>query len=521
MVNKTDLIVELHNNGVIQLKETTLKSGVVSPYYCDFRRVGSNPELFKNLLDYLKSIVEDMEEDGVSYEHIAGVPYGGISLAVGLGINHNKSVVIPRTNKKQYGNKKDIEGIYEIGDTILLIEDTVTSGVSVLETIKKIEKNGCLVENVIVLLDREEGGVETIRDAGYQVETVFQINKVLNTLVSKQLIDDFKYESVANFVNVQRNIYLDKLGILDGEDAGDNIKNNSSNSSKTSNNTESSVDTTDESANTSLDNFDPIFHHNLQAELLRLVYDKKTALCLSLDVPTWKEGREILDKCGPYIAMVKTHVELFEDYTSDYCDEIKELAKKHKFLVMEDRKLADVSTISWKQTMGGLFNINKWANFVTCHGLTASSCLDYYQQRLNGGFPVNVAPCLVTEMNADNNMLSKNYTKECLQLIQKHSKVSPVIICQCLPNITNKIKATPGVSLNETENVIDGKNYRTVENAIVYQNNHIVIVGSSIVSSEEPDEEAKLFAETSWKYFAQTYPKLVEQIPRFVSAVSK
>jgi len=81
-------------------------------------------------------------------------------------------------------------------------------------------------------------------------------------------------------------------------------------------------------------------------KLIQLVREKQTAVCLSLDIPLWREARPVLDKCGPYICMVKLHCDLIADWDSNTVKELKELASKHKFLIMEDAKLIDVPHIN-------------------------------------------------------------------------------------------------------------------------------------------------------------------------------
>ena len=85
--------------------------------------------------------------------------------------------------------------------------------------------------------------------------------------------------------------------------------------------------------------------------MIGLVIRKKTALCLSLDVSSWKIGKDIIDLCGPYICMVKLHSDLLIDISNIniFIKELKKLARKYKFLIMEDMKLGDVDKITYKK----------------------------------------------------------------------------------------------------------------------------------------------------------------------------
>ena len=489
MSQTSNIIKQFYQAGILQYGEFKLKSSEKSPYYFDFRRIISFPELSSLFTEYLCNIIK--KQENLEYTKIAGVPYGGIPIAVSVGNHMNMPIVMPRKEKKDYGSKKEIGGVLEVGDDVLIIEDTVTSGSSALETIKMIERNGGLVSAIIVIMDREEGGVENMENAGYRVITLFKICDIANILVSNKLIEDFQYEKITFYANTQKKKYMRKLGNID-----ENQK------------PEEETNITDDN-----DEYSTILRHRLRASLLELIIEKQSALCLSLDTSTWEEGKKILEQCADKIVMVKTHVELYEDFSDTFETEIKEMAAKYRFFIMEDRKLADIDNISWRQMMYGRFKIDNWASFITCHGITAKSFMDYYQQMLNSKYPVNIALCLVTQMNVDNNLLDSKYTKTCLEYINKYSEVSPIIVCQCLPNVKDRIKLTPGVSLEH--DWIDGSQYRPVETAITEQGNHIVIVGSAIIYADKPSEEAALFAAKSWECFQESYPNLIEESKRF------
>ena len=488
MSQSSKIVKEFFASGILQYGEFTLKSGITSPYYFDLRKIISYPGLLNNFTEYLANYIKKQSE--LEYDKVAGVPYGGIPLAVSLGNHLNLPIIMPRKEKKDYGSKKEIEGFMEIGDDILLIEDTVTTGGSALETIKMIERNGGVVSGVVIVMDREEGGVQNIENAGYNVYSLFNISNIALILASNQLIEEFQYEKIAHFANTQKKLYMRQLENIDNHNADE-----------------------EEIVEEKTDTFSKILRHRLRASLIELIIEKQTALCLSLDTSTWEEGKKILEACGDKIVMVKTHVELYEDFGPHFEKEIKELAAKHKFFIMEDRKLSDISKISWRQMMLGHFKIDNWASFITCHGITAKGFIDYYQQMLNSKYPINIALCLVTQMNIDSKLLGLDYTKTCLEYLEDYDEVSPIIVCQCLPNIKDRLKLTPGVSLEH--DWIDGSQYRSVETAITEQGNHIIIVGSNIVYAEEPEEEAKLFAAKSWECFQESYPSLIEESKRF------
>lgn len=489
MTSTSELTKQFYQNDIIKFGNFILKSGQNAPYYINMRNSISNPQLFDELTTF---IVDYLKRNKFDINRIAGVPLGGIPFATAIAAKMNLPLIMPRKTKKDYGMNNEIEGKMEIGDDILLIEDTITTGTSLLETVKMIERNGGLVSKIIVLVDREEGGFDIIKNQGYDISSVFKVSSMFERLRTSHLIDEFVYEKAFNYVNVSRNKFVKELGYIEGEDVGE------------------TADTNDQN-----EKYSVIFRHKLRIAVLELMIEKKSTLCLSLDTSSWQEGKKILEECGEYIIMVKTHVELYEDYTEEFNTEIQEMAKKHRFFVMEDRKLGDVSGISWKQMMFGRFKIDDWASFITIHGLTAESCFDYYERQWNSNnVPVNISPCMVVQMNSTDNFIDTEYTSKCLDILDKYEVSSPIIICQCLPNVNSRLKATPGVLLDSNDE-IDARKYRTIEQAIVYEGNHIIIVGSGILYSDDIQLTAMKYAEKSWQCFNEAFPDLIKEANMF------
>lgn len=555
---KNEVIKSFFDNEILQFGKFTLKSGKTSPYYFDLRKLVSSPDGFKVFGEFLSNyVIKHLDNpknasDKISYDHVAGVPYGGIPFAVQLGERLGKSILMPRKAPKDYGNKKSIEGSFEIGDEVLLLEDTVTTGESCIETIKMIEASGLLVSAVIVIMDREEGGAENIENLGYPVYALFNMSNVIDIMhASMDLIDEYQYEAVLYYINVQRKIYVKEItkilvesGIevcetdisskshvepleyssemshamkmLLDSDLSDTLPNNIGERLDNSQTNIVSNEVVKQTEVVNYRTYSSMFQHQLRVALIDLIIQKKSTLCLSLDYSSWEKCKILIEECGEYIVMVKVHVELFEDYTPNFGKEIKELAKRHKFFVMEDRKCSDVDNISFRQMMGGYFKIDEWASFVTMHGLTFKSCIDYYTRKFKGcSYPSNVSPVVVAQMNSIDNLLDKEYTKKCLDILEEYSESSPVIICQSLPGVSDRLKATPGVVL-ENKDLVEGRAYRSVETAIEVEGNHIIIVGSAIIFDENPADMARQFAEKSWQSFETCNPSLIDECKNFL-----
>lgn len=139
------------------------------------RSIISYPTLLKKLITFIAE--KDKKEKKINetnlYSIICGVPYGAISLATAFSLETNIKSIFIRKEKKEYGTKKQIEGHFTKNEQILLIEDVITSGQSILETIKIIEQNNLKIAKIITIIDREEGGVKMLRDTGYNIEPIF------------------------------------------------------------------------------------------------------------------------------------------------------------------------------------------------------------------------------------------------------------------------------------------------------------------------------------------------------------
>ncbi len=170
MEEKEQFFLEIYNLGIIKFGNFTLKSGMNSPIYIDFRPIASRPDLLIKLSDLLLHEVPSYD-----FELICGVPYAALPIATTLSLRSKIPLIIKRKENKGYGTERMIEGIYKIGQNCLIIEDVITSGDSLLKTIIDLEKEGLIIKNIMSILDREQGGIENIKKIGYNIRTLFRI----------------------------------------------------------------------------------------------------------------------------------------------------------------------------------------------------------------------------------------------------------------------------------------------------------------------------------------------------------
>lgn len=193
------LIHKLFELGAVKFGQFTLKSGVSSPVYIDLRLTISNPKL-------LVAIAEAMHEKvrGAKVDLICGVPYTALPFATAMSIQHTIPMVIRRKEKKEYGTQKVIEGIFQKDQKCLVVEDVITSGQSILETIVPLMQEGLIVEDIVILVDREQGGKKFLENKGFKVHAVFTISEILEELLREKKINESIAFAVKQFIQTHQ-----------------------------------------------------------------------------------------------------------------------------------------------------------------------------------------------------------------------------------------------------------------------------------------------------------------------------
>ncbi|MBU0731770.1 orotate phosphoribosyltransferase [Patescibacteria group bacterium] len=194
-MDKKELILKLADINAIKFGEFTLKSGIQSPIYIDLRVIVSFPEVLRAVSDEMWKKVEDLD-----FDMVCGVPYTALPIATAISLDHDIPMVMRRKEVKKYGTKQAIEGIFEPGQTCLIVEDLVTSGSSVFETIEPLEAQDIKVRDVVVLLDREQGGRQNLAEKNYNLHSVITMQELLDTLLEANKIGEAMHDKVMEFI---------------------------------------------------------------------------------------------------------------------------------------------------------------------------------------------------------------------------------------------------------------------------------------------------------------------------------
>ena len=158
---KTELCRILHKIGAFEFGTFRLTSGRISPYYIDLRIVPSFPDAFSKICDLHVQFIRT-ELGAATFERIAGIPLGGLPFGSLIAYNLKKPFLYARPRLKLHGRQRRIEGILMPGDRVLLIDDLITTGGSLRKAVAAVRAEGGVVQDAVVLLDREEGGKERL-----------------------------------------------------------------------------------------------------------------------------------------------------------------------------------------------------------------------------------------------------------------------------------------------------------------------------------------------------------------------
>jgi uridine monophosphate synthetase len=171
------LILGLMDLEAIKFGEFTLASGASSPVYIDLRLLVSAPPLLAEAAAAYAAIVS-----GLTCDRIAGVPYAALPIGTAVSLQTGIPLIYPRKEAKAHGLGKTIEGAYTPGERVVIIEDVVTSGGSILQSVERLRAAGLVVEDAVVLIDREQGGAANLANAGLRVHSVFAFTNIVDFL---------------------------------------------------------------------------------------------------------------------------------------------------------------------------------------------------------------------------------------------------------------------------------------------------------------------------------------------------
>jgi uridine monophosphate synthetase len=454
MESKKEFFLECYKLGIIKFGRFTLKSGIESPFYVDLRPLASDPKILKNLANYL---LEMLPLD--NFDLICGVPYAALPMATAMSLESYIPLIIKRKEAKNYGTKKLIEGIYQKGQNCLLVEDVITSGKSLIETIAEVEQEDLKVADIVVVLDREQGGKQLLESKGYRVHTLFNITEVCGILKETGELSDDEVKRIQDFLQGNHINFEEKTRL-----------------------------SYEQKLNTA--------QHSVSKKLLETALTKQSNLIASADVTTTQELLDLADKVGPHIIALKTHIDIISDFEYEKTIlPLKALATQHNFLLMEDRKFADIGNTQELQFTSGVFRITAWADFVTSQVIGGFESLDCFR---------NVGVVAIIGMSSKGALTTSGYREEALKLALSHPNVIGGVSQNQLPD--EMLLFTPGVNLADSGDG-KGQQYNTPEHVFKMLHTDFIIVGRGIYKSENPAQAALTYKNEGWNAYVNSLEK--------------
>ena len=181
----------LFDIGAVQLGKFKLHSGRKSRIYLDMRLLVSHPQALRQAVSVYRTLL-----DTLSFDLLAATPLAGLPLGTALCLDMKKPLIYPRKTAKSYGTGKQIEGVWQVGQTAVVIDDLITSGDSILQAIVALKASGLQVNEAAVLIDREQGGIATLQEHGYKLHAAVKVSRLLSILEAHQRISSKERDKV-------------------------------------------------------------------------------------------------------------------------------------------------------------------------------------------------------------------------------------------------------------------------------------------------------------------------------------
>ncbi|KAK2811377.1 orotidine 5'-phosphate decarboxylase [Emmonsiellopsis sp. PD_5] len=255
----------------------------------------------------------------------------------------------------------------------------------------------------------------------------------------------------------------------------------------------------------------------LARRLFQIATEKKSNVVVSADVTTTKELLDLADLLGPYIVVLKTHIDILTDLTPTTLTALTTLSHKHSFLLFEDRKFVDIGSTVQKQYHGGVLRISSWAHIVNCAMLPGPGIVDALAQTTTlPDFPDSDSDprglLILAEMTSKGSTATGAYTALSVDVARQHPGfVLGFVATRALGDVATTestrgdgedfVVFTTGVNLESKGDAL-GQQYQTPQSA-VGRGADFIIAGRGIHKAEDPVVAVKRYREEGWRAYEE------------------
>jgi uridine monophosphate synthetase len=202
------LAMGLFETGCVKFGRFKLKSGLISPIYLDLRLLVSDPATLWHTAGALSEIIRGLPgpngqptRSPLTFDRIAAIPYAALPIGVALSLTIDRPLIYPRKEVKTYGTSRPIEGRFRPGEKVLVLDDLITRGDSKLEATAPLENAGLIVEDILVVVDRQQGGAGVLSKHGYQLHSLLTMREMLDILARLDAITAAQHQEVAEYLS--------------------------------------------------------------------------------------------------------------------------------------------------------------------------------------------------------------------------------------------------------------------------------------------------------------------------------
>ena len=196
--------------GAVQFGDFTLgRTTLHSPVYVNLRLLISDPRALQRAARVMQEGVQTLSRmlhpHVQPFQRVCGIPFGGLHLATAFSLRTKVPMIYIHPTRARDGTEMNIEGLNERGETVLIIDDLITSGGNVIETGAHLQMSaGLKVRDVLVLLDRQEGAKERLRTQGYNLISILGLESMLNYLMASGRIEEEWYRKSIEYIHSRR-----------------------------------------------------------------------------------------------------------------------------------------------------------------------------------------------------------------------------------------------------------------------------------------------------------------------------